>query len=282
MIARLLVAVLAGATALPSVAAAAPLAGPSIIKRLNAERSRLGLPARVREVPEWSARCALHNRWMALNGLAQHNEIEGTAGYSEGGRWAGMNSVLAEGTDWRHGNPWTAAPIHLIQLLDPDLRRAGASDAYEASCVTTWPGMKESSAERVWTVPRDGGRVAVSERAFEAPFTPQERVGITADETTGPYLYVWSDGLGELVRGSLTGPGPRAVAVKVIDDADVDGAAGIGNGWLLPVRPLKARTRYTATVTLAGDAEDLTYSWAFTTGSAPTRTWSVRRSPSTP
>jgi hypothetical protein len=261
MIARPLVAVLAGLLAFPSaVAAKPPLPPPSIVKRLNAERSRLGLPARVQEVPEWSERCTAHNRWMAVNSIA-HDEPDGSQDYSEAGDWAGMNSVLAQGTSWRDGNPWDDAPLHLTQLLDPDLRRVGASDEYDASCVTTWPGMQEGSVRRVWTVPRDGGRIASSERAFEYPFTPGERVGLAADALTGPYLYVWSDGLRELTGGRLTSGG-RSVRVEVIDDLDVDGFAGMGNGWLLPVRPLKPRTRYTASVEFDGD---YTYTWSFTT-----------------
>jgi hypothetical protein len=261
VIARLLAAVLAGAVALPSVAAAAPPLSPRlIVKRLNAERARLGLPARVQEVPEWSDRCTAHNRWMAANSIS-HDEPPGSEDYSEAGEWAGANSVLAQGTSWREGNPWVDAPLHLIQLLDPDLRRAGASDAFEGSCVTTWPGMRAGSTRRVWTVPRDGGRVAVSERAFELPFTPGERVGLAADALTGPYLYVWSDGLRELTAGRLTMTG-RSVRVALIDDLDVDGLAGTGNGWLLPLHPLKPRTRYTATVEFD---DEHTYTWSFTT-----------------
>jgi hypothetical protein len=261
MIARPLVAVLVGVLALPGVAAAAkPLPSTSIVKRLNAERSRLGLPARVQEVPEWSERCTAHNRWMAVNSIA-HGEAPGTEDYSEAGDWAGMNSVLATGTSWREGNPWIDAPLHLTQLLDPDLRRVGASDEYDSSCVTTWPGMRPGSSRRVWTVPDDGDRVASSQRAYEFPFTPGERVGVPADALTGPYLYVWTDGARELTGGTLS-TGGRDVPVEVIDDIDVDGLAGSGNGWLLPPRPLRPRTRYTATVELD---DDHTYTWSFTT-----------------
>jgi hypothetical protein len=265
VIARILVAVLAGAVALPGVATAAPPLSPrSIVKRLNAERTRAGLPARVTEVPGWSARCAAHNRWMSANEIA-HDEAPGTEDYSEAGDWAGTHSVLAQGTSWREGNPWADAPLHLTQLLDPDLRRVGASDAFGASCVTTWPGMRPGQARRIWTVPRNGGRAPVSQHAWEAPFTPQERVGIPAEQVTGPYLYVWSDGFEELVDGWLLGPDESVVETKVIDNADVAGTAGVGNGWLLPVEPLQADTRYTATVILHGPDGEFSRSWSFTT-----------------
>jgi len=268
VIARPLVAVFVGALlAFPSAASAAkPLPSTSIVKRLNAERSRLGLPARITEVPEWSARCEAHNRWMSANAI-EHDEAPCTEGYSEAGDWAGSNSVLAQGTSWREGNPWTDAPLHLTQLFDPGLRRVGASDAFGASCVTTWPGMRSGPARKIWTVPRSGGVVPASQHAWEAPFTPQERVGIDAETVTGPYLYVWSDGFDELVDGWLLDPDGDVVETRVIDDADVDGAAGTGNGWLLPVEPLAPGTTYTATVTLDGPDGELSRTWSFTTTS---------------
>ena len=51
----------------------------------------------------------------------------------------------------------------------------------------------------------------------------------------------------------------------MIDNAKVDGLAGEGNGWLLPVKPLRPRTTYRASVVLAEGARRVTYSWTFTT-----------------
>jgi hypothetical protein len=82
-----------------------------------------------------------------------------------------------------------------------------------------------------------------------------------------PDGYVPQAPLGRLVAGSLVGPGGRPVAVKVIDDAKVDGYVGDGNGWLLPVKPLKPGATYKATVVLApheGEAQrQLTHTWTF-------------------
>jgi len=263
----MLTAVLAGAVAFPSVAVASPqspLSAASIVKRLNTERAKQGLPSAVQEVPTWSERCSAHNRWMSLNDIA-HDEPPGTDGYSEAGDWAGANSVLAQGTGWRAGNPWSDAPLHMIQLFNPDLRRAGASDAYGGSCVTTWPGFAERRGRRAYTMPRNGGRAPTSQLAWEAPFAPQERVGIAADTRTGPYLYVWTDGYRALVDGYLLDPDGNPVPTRVIDDADVDGIAGEGNGWLLPVDPLQPRTKYTATVLLDAADGEAAHTWSFTT-----------------
>ena len=51
----------------------------------------------------------------------------------------------------------------------------------------------------------------------------------------------------------------------MIDDADVDGFAGPGNGWLLPVQPLARGTRYTATVILNGPDGEFSRTWSFAT-----------------
>ena len=310
-LAHVLAAILALALATAGSAAAGPLSGAAIIDRLNGERAQLGLYDNVQQVPAWSAKCGLHNRWMRLNNRLQHPEIKGTRGYSRGGNWAGTSSVLARGNGWRAGNPWRNAPIHLTQAFHPDLRQAGASDAFGHSCLTTWPGMDDTDSvkpigapldDHFWTLPKHGGRIFPAQRAAEGPFTPQEKVGIRAGALTGPYLYVWAttDRLseedmqqvpdpttGEMVwpegalhmplaiieRGSLIGPNGDAVATKVIDDGDVGGLAGLGNGWLLPIRPLKPRTAYRATVVLGtgpvepgfGDARQVTHTWTFTT-----------------
>jgi hypothetical protein len=131
--------------------------------------------------------------------------------------------------------------------------------------VTTWPGFVERRGRRVWTLPRNNGRTATSELAFEAPFSPQERVGIAANTRTGPYLYVWTDGYRSLIDGYLLDPDGNPVDTRVIDDSDVDGIAGAGNGWLLPVEPLEPRTKYTATVLLEAPDGEASHTWSFTT-----------------
>jgi hypothetical protein len=252
---------------LPAVASAqTALTGSQVITRVNALRSSIGLPAGIQENPDWSSSCSQHNHWMQLNDDVEHDEATDSPGYTADGAWAAANSVLAEGGSWREGNPFADAPQHLIQLLNPNLHTAGASDDYGSSCVTTWPGTGPPGP-RIWTVPRRGGKIVPRQNAFEAPYTPQERVGISGEATTGPYLYVWSPDE-RIAGGSLSGPdGP--VAVKAIDNEDVEGAAGPGNGWLLPVRPLKPLTRYRATVVLADGDRRVRYSWTFTTKRNP-------------
>jgi hypothetical protein len=260
-----------------------PLPPSAIIAKLNAERVRHGLPAGVTHNPSWSRGCRLHNRWerLNLNGGLEHGETPGTAGYTEAGNQAGMGSVLAGSPrGWRAGNPWTNAPIHLSQVYNPGLRTTGASDAYELNCMYTWPGVEppDVAADTVWTVPRDQGRTVYAQRASELPFVPQQAVGIPAGRVTGPYLYVFSASppasldppLARLVRGSLVGAGGSPVQVAVIDDDDIENYVGPGDGFLLPVRPLRRNRLYSATVVVAtGEgaepAHEYTYSWTFRT-----------------
>jgi hypothetical protein len=285
--------VAAGALAPTAMAAKAPrpLAPATIIAKLNAERSRLGMFAGVTEEPSWSAKCSLHNRWMKLNGRLQHPEIRGTRGYSADGHWAGTHAVLAQSGGWRVANPWRNGPIHLSQVYDPLLRRLGTSDAFSRSCMTTWPGIDLNAsilphgspqADHIFTYPVDGGTAPFGQLASEVPYTPQEKVGLRRSQKTGPYLFVWSysdlwheaagprlvghdengqpiyipatEGLRPLERivgGSLTGPSGGSVPIKVIDAAAIEHSVNQGSGFLLPLRPLKPGAAYRATVVTA-------------------------------
>ncbi len=198
---------------------------------------------------------------------------------------------------WRFANPWLDAPIHLSQVYHPGLRETGAADTHRHNCMTTWPGIGGATippGDRVWSFPAPGGFAPYLQRVWEAPFSPQERVGIGARAATGPYLYVWSESgrpepvgydeygspvwepwapLERLVGGSLTDAGGRPVAIRVIENEDLGGNyVGAGNGWLLPVRPLRSGRTYQATVILSTpdwaepDAQrQLTHTWTFKT-----------------
>src|SRR5919202_7070953 len=145
-----------------------------IVDRFNAERTANGLPP-VREDSSYSAKCALHDAYMARNGVLTHVEDDRLTGYTAGGRWAGVNAVLAQGADWSAGNPWDDAPIHLIQLMSPQLVRVGIDESGGFDCVTTWPGYRDSRERRMYTFPGDGAvGVRPGETADELPFTPQQ------------------------------------------------------------------------------------------------------------
>jgi hypothetical protein len=116
---------------------------------LNRERQRWGLPGSLTANLVWSQACAAHDAYVAANpnalaeGISPHTELPERAGYSPGGTWAGEHSVLAAGSSgWGpEANPWEDAPIHLNQLLSPDIFQLGIDESGGRACATTWPGV---------------------------------------------------------------------------------------------------------------------------------------------
>jgi len=274
-------AVLAPAAAALAATPAAVAATPAqVLEALNAERAANGIPAGVREAPEQSVGCALHNAYRAANGGAGvgHDEDPGRPGYTPEGAEAGGSAVLA-GTSWAAGNPYADAPIHLMRLMDPRLQRAGVDDRPDLSCTTVTSGLGPAGpADAVYTVPGDGrAGVPVAQVAEEAPFVPGDLLRLPAGTRTGPHLLVLADGPYARDGGTrladvrLTGPsGP--VAVRWTDDADPRIGPYIPPGGIaVPVTPLVAGSVYRARATVVGaGGVRLTRRWAFrTAGTAP-------------
>ena len=241
-----------------------PTTSAQAIAWLNTQRSDNGIPAGVTDEPAWDADCASHVAWERLNPQAANPHIEelGTPGYTEGGAWAGANSVLGGNFrittryPWGAENGWELAPIHLMQLLAPALSVTG----YSPGCMVTLGGWQRpnSTVPQLFTYPGNGTSfIYASERAEEWPFTPAPFVGLKQGATTGPYLYVlsWGAGAGRITAASLTGPaGP--VAVDTVDNETTGSLGDLGaylppGGMLIPVRPLIVGVTYTATATFA-------------------------------
>jgi len=260
---------------------------------LNAQRARIGAPA-VTERSDWSAACMAHVRYMIDNPPAPsddtesaHVEAPGDSGYSTKGAWAAANSVLAPGGgSWNQPapnpsspgwpTPWETAPIHLAQLLAPQLQQVGvasvsAPNGSVFSCVTTWPGYTTArpATNSVLTYPANGGTIYTKELASESPWTPGERVGLPDGTWTGPYLYAFAwgpftDEHTKVAAASLADPAGR-VDLRTVDVALSDGYLPPGCALLIPVNPLRGGTTYTAEVTFVlGDAR-LSHRWSFHT-----------------
>ncbi len=241
---------------------------------LRAERARDGVPSAVALNPRWSQECAAHDAYEAAGGVLQSSENPTAAGASPGGAWAGLNSDLAEG-DWTPAHtPWEQAPIHLLALLAPSLSVTGIDDTGVLQCVVTFPGMLRSwsAPDAVTTVPAQGATgVAPTERAREAPFTPVQFVGLPTSRRTGRELFVYLNRTGQIgqapvqiLRASLRA-GRRAVAMRWIDSTSRTVGPYLAGAILIPLRPLAARTRYRATVTVQDGPRTLTHAWRFTT-----------------
>jgi hypothetical protein len=242
---------------------------------LNAERARWGLPAGIAEIPSWSQACGAHDAYLRAIGMLQHEEDSGMPGYSPGGAWAGGHSVLSVGYDWTAAaNPWEDAPIHLNQLMAPDLSAVGIDESGGYACATTWPGILRTPPPvgTVTTYPGDGTQgLPPAEYAAESPFVPGEMVGITG--LAGRELFVYEEGTGygtDLSIASATlrsASGP--VDIRWVDQTTRKVGGFLAGGIIIPVAPLAANTRYTASVTLEAGADYIprtSHTWSFTTG----------------
>lgn len=252
-------------------AAAGGASSGGVLAAINAQRAANGIPGRIKENPSWSEKCARHIAYMGATGDFGHTEDPASPAYTPDGNWAGQNSVLAAGSSWPGGNPFANAPLHLIQLLSPELRQVGVEATSGYVCVTTWPGYGWSARPKpaVYTVPGDGAaRVPYAQTAQELPFVPGEFVGLPRGARTGPNIMVYAEGSRDpwhlrITAATLTGPaGP--VAVRTVDrtTATVGAYLPPGSGFLIPVTPLEPATTYRASVTFGRGQR---HTWRFTT-----------------
>jgi hypothetical protein len=276
LLVAILPAVAAGGVRAGTARSTAVRTADAAIRQLNAERAANGIPGRIVENRSWSERCLEHARWMQRNHLVQHEETPGTPMYTPAGAWAGARSVLSGGYPWTTSRtPWDSAPMHLAQLLAPQLRRMGVGLFRGWACATTLPGYGHSRAHRnvVYTYPSGRTLARSREHANEVPFTPQRFVGIDPSQTTGPYLLVFADGpwlaspeSPTIQLANLSGP-EGEVEVRFIDHSspDIGPYLPAGSGMVIPVHPLERGTRYTATVILANRTSRITRTWTFVT-----------------
>src|SRR5438105_11356649 len=264
------------ALAVAGAASAGSGAAPgTILAALNSQRTANGIPGRLKENLSWSQKCARHIAYMGSTHTFSHTEDPANPAYSADGNWAGENSVLAEGSSWPNGNPFANAPIHLIQLMSPELRQAGIDAASGYVCMTTWPGYGTSGWKKptVFSVPGNGAtRVPYAETADESPFVPGDVVGLPRGTRTGFNIMVYAEGVRDpwhlrITAATLTGPhGP--VALRTVDRTTptVGPYLAPGSGFLIPVAPLEPGAVYRASVTFGkGQARR---SWHFTTATA--------------
>jgi hypothetical protein len=226
----------------------------------------------VRENPGWSAECAEHVAYMAATGSFGHSENPASPKYAASGSWAGAHSVLAKGSSWQQGDPFESAPLHLIQLMSPELRRVGVDeDASGYLCMTTWPGYDSAGWKKATVYSYPGNAtvgVPYAERADELAFVPGDFVGLPRGTTTGFNIMVFAEGTADpwhlrIVSATLTGRG-GPVEVRTVDRTTptVGPYLPPGSGFLIPVAPLRPGTTYRASVGFAGG---LRHTWHFRT-----------------
>lgn len=246
---------------------------------LNAKRATNDIPGDVALNADWSGKCAQHINYMRTTGTVSHPEDPSSAAYTDGGHWAGTHAVLASTSPWTESSfIWETAPLHLAQLLAPQLSQVGIADDNQLACVTTWPGYLRAAptTNTVVTYPGNGSTIYASETSEEWPITPAAALGLA--NPTGPHLYVYAwgpssvagataDGQPLAIRSAtLRGPnGP--VALRWVDAAtpEIGQYLPTAAGILIPERPLEDHAPYVATVTFT---DGLTHTWGFTTLSA--------------
>ena len=276
--ASLVVLAVSFAMLLPTGAAA--VSGAEIVQRLSQQRETNGIPGGLIEQPEWSADCAKHNYYGAQTGELRHSEDPSSPFYSAEGNWAAENSVLASGASWSQGNPWEEAPIHLIQILAPQLSEIGAAENDNHNCATTWPGYQrpEPTSLTGYSYPGNGVfGVVPSERAAESPSIPGDQVGLPEGTVTGRYLLAYlagvdpSDAPDVTVTATLS-VGGSAVDLRVVDSTneEIGGYMPQPSAFLIPAQPLKPQTTYQADVKWSMEGAQLfEQRFGFTTGSNP-------------
>ena len=267
------------ALALVALAAAAPArAGTPAqdLAWLNAIRVANGIPGGITPVQSWSDACAQHLRYLRRTGTMSHAEDPANPNYTAAGNWAGTHAVLASGLRWTEANLiWEHAPLHLSQLLAPQLSQAGVADDGQYVCVTTWPGYlrRPPATNTIVTYPGNGTSTFQSEYTQEWPITPAQALGV--GNPTGPHLYVYEwgpatadgvtpDGVPIGIRSAtLTGPNGR-VPVRWVDPLNpvVGRYLPLAMGIVIPTRTLASNQRYRATVTMT---DGTAHAWAFTT-----------------
>jgi hypothetical protein len=257
-----------------AVTAARPGSSATIVAALNAERAANGIPADVSENARWSASCADHVAYMTAARRLTHAEDPASPRYTASGSWAGENSVLAAGSGWPDGDLFPDSPLHLIQLLSPELREVGVAEDSGYLCITTWPGYGPTGAQgpTLYTYPGPGATdVPFAEIPTEAPFSPGDFVGLQPGKATGVEIMVFAEGIADLlhahiVSATLRGPDGR-VAVKTVDRTTPTVGTYLppGSGFVIPVAPLQPATTYRAAVRFAGGPR---HTWRFTTAAA--------------
>jgi hypothetical protein len=251
-------------------ATAAAIAPAEAVRLLNLQRSANGIPGDLVEAPGLSDGCLKHANYVALNGgVLTHGEDPGKPGYSPEGDGQTLESngpeVLASTAPWSEStNPWLLAPIHLYLIFDPAVAAAGYSDDHGVGCMRVRGGRPPALAPELYSLPGSGRTgVPFSELNREAPYIPQQLLGIPASQPTGPNILLFTRGLRgsrplTVAAYSLTGPqGP--VDARLVTEATANavgsGSWFRGGGVLIPVAPLAPFATYVARVTWHRAAE---------------------------
>jgi hypothetical protein len=258
----------------PTISITSP---PEAIADLNKQRAANGIPTIPTENAELSQGCIDHTtKYVTQKGAYPHTEEPQQPGYTPLGELAASKSDLAYHSpispqeEWGpESNPWLDAPMHLADLFAPDATSVWYGESSTAACMGTELAPTPPSAPpSFYSLPgNEVNNVAATWNADEEPFTPGQAVGIPTGRSTGPYIFLWSEG-GEdaLSTATLTGPAGEAVPVRLVTPSTpappspppfppVETMAGYGpTNYVIPPSPLKIDSTYTVTAIWTGRA----------------------------
>jgi hypothetical protein len=253
------------------------------IRLANLERAALGIGP-LTEDARINDGCNKHNAYQQQNGTSGHDEDPNKPGYTPEGRDAGALGILSSGPDdgeWSETtNPWSAAPLHLAELLSPTHGNTGYASTHGRTCMS-WagsPGVGDPNAPTFFSWPANGssGHFTAEHITNELPTGPARAVGLPSDDVvTGPAILMFST-LRFASRGPLWIPcnseDPAEFTAAMTGPASaVDARSRCidpGQGLVLPVQPLQPRTTYTVQATWKHSYSDQTaaQTLTFTTG----------------
>jgi uncharacterized protein YkwD len=260
------------------------------LERINFYRGALGLDP-IRNNPDLSAAAAAHARYLLLNfgedlrsakpmsGDA-YEEKPGNRGYSASGAAAARNLQLAWGCSsydiGKQIDRWIEGPFHRLAAFDPDLTEAGYGEAGSDGCwvaalrLPQPPPEEEKPYPRAIEFPPDRAEVALDWIGLEAPDPLESCPGYSRPVGLPITLQIGRLVDTKLTAHSLTEDGKPIEHCAF--DADsyrnhIKSAQTFGH-WnlrdagavvIVPRSPLRAGSRYSVSITAAGNS----YAWSF-------------------
>lgn len=288
------------ASALDNASIQVPLVSPGeAIALLNGVRAANGIPGDLQEVPELSQGCMEYlDDYQPAPGQYPHEERPEQPGYTPGGAKAVSMSDLAGrlyenaptgsyGLAWwtPRFTPWSDAPLHLTDLLDPAATSAWYGENHTEACMGTFAYQRSFQEPVFYSYPGAGSTdVPIGQTANELPWTPQRAAGIPAHQATGPNIILFQEGLREpnLLGAALATASGLPVPVALANPASPEptpedssfptgytvGEYSRGAAFAIPPDGLAADTSFVLTVRWEDRATAAQYvqSVPFTTG----------------
>jgi hypothetical protein len=162
-------------------------------------------------------------------------------------------------------SPWHEAPLHQQAMYNPAYTEAGDSDVDGQACMGLGAPIEEPALPAFFAFTSEAGPqdVPTSETVDdEAPFAPQELVGIPQGKRTGGQIFVYAEGIGEEAEpvswtlAETEGTTIGGVRMAAERQAQARGASGYLSDVGVLVPPvLRPETGYVLTVAWRGNTK---------------------------